>query len=178
MPNRQIRLHMQKWAGFSRFELMIAVIVIGIIGGILLERLLTYQELAEKADMEFTISRFKSGLRLRMAHLLVTGRAQEFVRLANENPLDWLNAQPEGGMSAARFSNQQLATGNWTFDASTKTLTYWVKSGRHFMPDSSGQKRVRLKIVYVRTQPITGNSNIVDPSDSVALKLVEPYKWF
>jgi hypothetical protein len=115
-----------------------------------------------------------------MAHMLVTGRAQQVVLLANENPMNWLDDQSDGALNPvlSTAANSTVAPGGWYFDNSTKTLTYRVKSGRHFQPDSTGQKRVRLKIVFLRTQDIPGDPKIMHPTDSVALELVEQYKWF
>lgn len=151
-------------------------VVISLLAGILLERLLFYQEMAERANVESMISRFKSGLRIHMAEMLIHGRAQEYPSLATENPVDWLDEKPENyrGHLPAK-SPSELKPGNWYYDPSTHTLIYLVKHGRYFKPDSTGLKRVRLHVVLV----LNPDSDSKQPRVlSVQMLLVEPYRWF
>ncbi|HTN65137.1 MAG TPA: type II secretion system protein, partial [Burkholderiaceae bacterium] len=85
---------MQRAHGASRLELLIAVIVIGIVAGLLLERLTRYQEYAEKTVMEATIANLRSGLRVRVAELMVGGQMGRMGDLLRENPITWLAAPP------------------------------------------------------------------------------------
>jgi len=167
--------------GFSRLELMVAVLVIAILAGILLERLLHYQEMAEKARMEYAISSIKSGLRQRMASLLVAGRAQDYRLLAKQNPMDLLEGKPDnyaGELTAV--DGEQLASGTWYFDQEARALVYLVRRGAHFQSAGAGRKRVRLKIVIVQNSAEAGkgSGSEDDPVNSVAIEIVEPYRWF
>ena len=167
--------------GFSRLELMTAVLVVGILAAILLDRLYFYQEMAEKARMEYTISRIKSGLRLRMAGMLVAGRAQEYFLLARQNPMEWLDHKPENYVGERdSLDEQQARLGTWHFDRANNMLVYLVQHGEHFQQqDSNGRKQVRLKVVTIRNvNDGARESASHDPSDSVAIALVEPYQWF
>lgn len=161
-------------------EFAVAVAAIGILSGILLNRLHYYQELAEKADMEYTIGAIKSALSLRMATMLVDGRAQEFNLLAQENPMDWLEETPRH--YRGRIANNiggQTSAGGWYFDSDTRSLVYVVENGDHFQPNSDGRKRVRLRVISLRNQPSpTLDDGAAQATDSVALSLIEPYKWF
>ncbi|QAU34271.1 type II secretion system protein [Janthinobacterium sp. 17J80-10] len=166
--------------GFSRLELMVVVLVFGILAAVLLERLRFYQEMAEKARMEYTVSRIKSGLRLRMAGLLVAGRAQEYSTLAKQNPIEWLDDKQEN--YAGEFASekgQHALPGTWNFDRTDRMLVYSVQHGAHFQPDSTGRKQVRLKVITIRNTD-GGVPNVVanEPSDSVAVEFVEAYRWF
>jgi hypothetical protein len=166
--------------GISLFEFAVVVTVIGILAGILLNRLHYYQELAEKSDMEYTISAIKSAMRLRMAVMLVEGHAQQFNVLMQENPMDWLDDKPRNyrGLLSAQTS-ARLQPGNWYFDREARSLIYVVERGEHFQANSDGQKRVRLRLAPLRNQPDrTSDLGIGYPTDSVTLSLVEPYKWF
>ncbi len=169
-----------KYRGFSRLELLIVTIMLGVIVTVLLNRFLYYQEAAEKARMEYTASALKSALRLRMASLLVQGRAQEFRLLAQDNPMDWLEQPPDNYLG--RLTNpdiEGLQRGNWYFDVSSRELVYLVKQGEYFQPDSSGRKQVRLQIVFAHNQSDLGPEQQAGyPTDSVRLVLVEPYQWF
>jgi type II secretory pathway pseudopilin PulG len=170
---------MKKVHGFSRFELMVVAILLGIVSTMLLNRLRFYQEAAEKAQMEYTVSTLKSALRLRKAALLVEGRAYAFGSLALENPMDWLETKPANYSPQidAMTADSSLA-GTWYFDRADRTLIYVVDHGDHFKLDSTGKKRVRLHMVRV---PTVSDDALLKSgraaSESVALELVEPFSW-
>lgn len=156
-------------------ELMAAVILFGAAATALLNRLWYYQELAEKARMEYAISAMKSALRIRMATLLVQGQAQQYRFLAEESPVDWLEERPDdylGVLSSPDIG--KLPLGSWYYDAAAHTLVYLVRRGDHFQADSDGRKRVRLRVML---QPNFLNAPD-HATDSVKLVLMEPYVWF
>jgi prepilin-type N-terminal cleavage/methylation domain-containing protein len=171
---------MTKLRGFSLLELMIAVIAIGVVATILLNRLFYYQELAEKAEMEYTINAVKSALRLRMAGHLVAGQAQHYVLLAKENPMDWLELKPRNYQGLLPNSPaDELIPGSWYFDATAKTLIYIVKHGAHLQTSATSPKQIRWQISFLRNQPESLDTNgVVLASDSVAIKAISSYKWF
>lgn len=166
--------------GVSLLEFAVAVIVIGILSGILLDRLHYYQERAEKADMEYTIGAIKSALRLRMAVMLVEGHAQQFNLLLQENPMDWLDEKPRnyrGVLSGAGRGAMQ--PGAWYFDRDARVLLYIVDQGAHFQANSEGRKLVRLRVEAVRNQAEPASElGLGQPTDSVILRLLDTYTWF
>ncbi|HEY8100803.1 MAG TPA: type II secretion system protein [Burkholderiaceae bacterium] len=170
----------RRLSGFSLLELMVAVMIISIAGIVLLNRLSYYQEMAEKADMEYTISALKSALRMRMASLMIDGRAQEIRSLALENPMDWLEKKPANYLTLQLPRDPRFTLeGNWYFDSANRVLAYQPKHNNYFQPDSSGQKRIRLQVTYLRNEAVPANDNHPNrPTDSVAVTLIEPYKWF
>ena len=112
--------------------------------------------------------------------MLVEGHAQEFSTLAMQNPIDWLDEKPRNyrGVVSSRAS-AQMQPGSWYFDSDTRTLVYVVYRSEHFQQDSEGEKRVRLRVTTLRNQPDSIlNGGAAQPTDSVTLKIVEPYKWF
>ena len=58
--------------GYSLLEFLIASVIISLVAVFLLERLLTYQEYAEQAAMELTVTNMRSGLRLQVDRSFVT----------------------------------------------------------------------------------------------------------
>ncbi len=174
------RLFFSRHGGFSRLELMIVAIFFGIVASILLDRLFYYQEAAEKADMEYTASVIKSAVRLKMATLLIAGRAQEYRSLAQQNPMEWLEKKPAsylGSFSGA--DTPRLGPGHWYFDSDNKVLVYLVKNGKHFQSDASAVKSVQWRMLQI---PANGEGLIdADPQQvigSVQFIVVKPYRWF
>lgn len=168
--------------GFSLFELLIAVIAISVLATILLNRLTYYQEVAEKAEMEYTISALKSALRLHLATLMVEGRLQEAAHLAQQNPMDWLERKPAN--YAGQFADlraNQIAPGSWYFETVDRTLVYLPRHHAYLELPGGGEKRVRLRLELVPNHLVRASGSTVvqgaHPSDTVRLSLVEPYRW-
>ena len=72
------------------FELVVVIVITSVIVITLLNRFLYYQEMAEKSVMEMTVMNMRSGLRLRIAELIMQDRMSEAGRLLQENPITWL----------------------------------------------------------------------------------------
>lgn len=167
----------RRYRGFSLFELLVAVSLIAILAAVLLDRLRFYQEAAEKANVEYTIRALKSALRVQMAAMMVEGRVQDYNQLEHQNPIDWLDEKPRN-ISFGVPAVLDACKGCWSYDAASRTLTYWPARGEYLQPDSAGQKRIRLRVKTLRDTA----SNDVDakgekPIMRVVLEMVEPYSW-
>jgi len=153
-------------AGFSLPELMVVVAVLAIFAGLLLERLLYYQEVVEKLHMELTARALKSALRMEIANDLMAGRRISVARLARENPMEWLDQKPANyAGETTKLDLERSQQGSWYFDSDHGELVYLVNRGRHFQLDSEGYKRVRYRVSSVQGQ------------EWVRLVEVEPYRW-
>lgn len=168
-------------AGFSLLELAVMSVILAILAAVLLQRLTYYQEVAEKMNMEATVSTLKSALFLKIAEYMTAGRRIDYEQLARENPMDWLEVKPPN--YAGPFSGdapETMPLGNWHYDRSERTLVYRVNNGRYFVPDSQGRKQVRLRLVLSYGE-IWGGVGLRDsPKQASGIKLmaVEPYRWF
>lgn len=138
--------------GFSLLEFFIAAGVISVIAVLLLERVLSYQEYAEKAAMELTVVNMRSGLRLRVAELMTQDRLHEAGKLVNENPVRFLETPPPNYLGElARPVPKTLAQGNWYFDTTTRELVYLPQGNRFFMAPWRDRKEVmRFQVISVR----------------------------
>lgn len=178
---------MSKCRGASMLELLAAMTLIAVFAAILLNRLMFYQEVAEKAKVEYTISILKSALRLQMATMLTEGRTRDYALLARQNPLDWLKEKsddPAYVSVAAGLASGRKISDQWQFDPDSGTLTYWPVHDEHLQPDASGQKRIRVQVKAIYSTPELLASDGGDRAQPVAgtvfsLRLeVEPYRWF
>ncbi|MDP2826996.1 MAG: type II secretion system protein [Sulfuricellaceae bacterium] len=168
-------------AGFTLLEFSVVAVILSILAAVLLERLVYYQEVAEKINMEATASALRSALRLKVAEYMMAGQKIEYEQLARENPVDWLEIKPPN--YAGAFSGSQpdaRPSGSWYFDQSGRMLIYQVGHGQNFVPDSLDLRQVRFRLVlsYAETQggEVLGDS----PRQALGIKLetVEPYRWF
>lgn len=163
--------------GFSLLELMVVIIVISVLATVLFDRLQRYQELAEKTAMEITIMNLRSGLRLRVAELMIQDRMQEIASLAQENPVKWLDAPPPNYIGQADDAEPAIAPGSWYFDSRRRELVYIPRRTRFFQPGADREMAVRLRVTVVaQPQP---NSNGAPPrAEGVALRQTNQYHWF
>lgn len=175
---------MRKCFGFSRLELLAATILIGVFAAALLNRLSFYQEAAEKAKVEYTISLLKSALRIKMATMLAEGRTSSLTTLEHQNPMDWLEEKPAKYQSvAASADSSKNFSGTWKFDPAERTLTYWPIRKDHLKADKTGQQRIRLRVEVVRLNAGQFGPAGGEPSSGAAPILgvrlvIEPYQWF
>lgn len=174
-------------SGFTILELLTSCIVISIVAGVLLHRLAYYEEVSEKAQMEYTIAQLNSALRVRMATMMTQGRLQQLASLAQENPIDWLDTRP------TNYTDHPLThkavkreAGIWYFDRARHRLVYMISTGDNFsMPDEAGQtarptaRQIELQVRLIKAgSSDTGNQSATPPIVNAVLEVVRPYRWF
>ena len=163
--------------GFSLLELAVSLAVIAVFAGVLLQRLQFYQEAAEKARIELEVTKLKLALQARVGAQIAEQRPVDFAAVARENPMSWLD-QPmtgyrgESGPAEARL----VPPGSWYFDRDRLELVYRPVRDRYLAPDSTGRKRVRIKVEVLRAR--AGARKDDDAMRGLQLRLVETYRWF
>ena len=153
-------------------ELVITLALISVLAGLLLERMVYYQEIAEKASMEQVAADLRSSVNLRAAELVLDNRFAELDELVLKNPFELLAQKPQNYLGVLDApSPEGVPGGKWYFDKRSKEVVYSIDLGRYFGSDGQNQKRVAWHLVTV---PGVGK-----PSPQWArLELVRPYRWF
>jgi hypothetical protein len=101
------------------------VAIAGVLAALLLERLLTYAEVAEKAAVDATVSQVQAAIYAKVAFLALRGNYEAIDALPTQNPfqvadvrsanyLGEFDGVPPGGVEG----------GNWFFDRSRHELVY------------------------------------------------------
>lgn len=166
---------------FTLIELIAVLLVIAVLAALLADRLLYYQERAEKAAMEQVVVVLRSALQLRAAGLLVQGRMEDMKQLEAENPMNWLADRPENYLGVfAGAPADDSSPGKWYFDGSAKRLIYVPARTRHFVAGKDGQAAIRFQ-VRIDVGPLPGEKGRPNPLQGVGrmeLTAVEPYNWF
>jgi type II secretory pathway pseudopilin PulG len=140
--------------GISRVELLVVVAVVGVIGGVFLERMRYYQEYAEMTAVDVTVEHMRTGLRYRVGELLVDSRMSEISSLADENPVNWLDTRPPNYLG--EFDGAPPETdvkGQWYFDSRQHELVYTANNRRFFTPAAYRDYTVRLRAVRLQGDP-------------------------
>jgi general secretion pathway protein G len=155
--------------------LILVIVVISLLGAIATDRFLYYQELAEKAAMEATLSAVKMGLHIRMAVLTASNRRDMATALEHENPLRWLNELP------ANYEGEYRAPvdrGTWYFASDARELVYVPNHTNHLNWQQTGGKRelrFAARLRYDDTETATANSRV--PA-GISILPVNAYRWF
>jgi prepilin-type N-terminal cleavage/methylation domain-containing protein len=135
-------------AGFTLLELTVVICLVGIFAAVALDRLLRYQEIAEKAAMEATIGAMRSGEALQASARILHGGLSSVLALAEENPVDWLAAPPAGYRGALYDPGPaDVPGGSWYFDLKNKELVYVPQRTRYLLPTVNGTPGIRYKVI-------------------------------
>ena len=131
--------------GFTLFELLVVITIIGVLAAFALERLWAMQQVAEEVMAEQVVGALKNGIRIRSAELISANRWDEFRSLPQRNPFDWQEEVPNnyGGV----LKGEGIA-GFWYFDVERRSVVYFVKRADGFRA-SDGTKVLRFVVVGV-----------------------------
>ena len=162
--------------GFTLLEFGVAGVILSVLAFILLDRLAYYQDFAEKTAVEMTIMNMRSGLRYRVAEMLLHGQEAELPGLASENPVKWLEKRPPQYVGEGNVLHwSDLPPGSWGFDKNRRELIYRVKGRQDFVSAKSDEQGLRLHVRLLKGTPSqSGQERVV----GAELVLVENYRWF
>jgi general secretion pathway protein G len=166
--------------GFSRFEVLVVVALLGILSAVLLERMRYLQEYAEMTAVEVTVANLRTGLRYRVGDLLIRDKLSEISTLADENPINWLETRPPNYLGEYDAEPDSDVKGRWYFDRSHHELVYTANNRRFFTPASYRDYTVRLRAVRLQ-QGASGSKQAVNAAATpqwVSLVQVTDGKWF
>jgi prepilin-type N-terminal cleavage/methylation domain-containing protein len=159
--------------GFTLIELAVVASVVGVLAAVLLNRVIFYQEQAEKAAMEQTVAIIRSALHMQTAVRFAKDRAADIPRLLKQNPMDWLSEKPmnyKGEYFAPK--PKDLEPGNWYYDIQSGYLIYSIRNETNFHIDAGEPNQVRF-----RTRLVTSlqDDKVIE---GTTLEPVVPYRWF
>ncbi|MGZ5885091.1 MAG: type II secretion system protein [Burkholderiaceae bacterium] len=167
-------------AGFTLIEMIVTISIIAILMAALLNRILWYQEQAEKAAMEQTLGIMRSALNLQFANLAAQGRVKEVPSLLEQNPMAWLAQRPSNYLGEFYApKSEDVVSGYWYFDLQKRNLIYSVNNNAHFHSEERNRIRFQVRLVTgsIHSQgqnEKSDNKNI----EGVILEQVVPYSWF
>ena len=158
------------------------IVITSVLAIILLNRFFYYQEVAEKAAMDITVMNVRSGLRLRIAELMMQDRMDEMGHLMDENPILWLETPPSNYIELLDGKPEKNAAtpGNWHFDNERKELVYVLQHDAFFKSETNESSNVKKAIrfrVNAITPPRSNNGDTVRRIEGITLTSVTQYHW-
>lgn len=139
----------QKVAGFSLFELLIAICVLVILVAIFLQRFIYLQEASEKIAMELTLANMRRGLQSDAANMVIENRRHELPLLLQKNPILWLDTPPHNYIGEIANAEQlEIRPDCWYFDTINRVLVYRHYQGyNRFDYFTNTYSEIRYKVV-------------------------------
>jgi len=148
------------------------VAIAAVLASVLLERLLTYAEAAEKAGMEVAIARLNSALYVRLAYHALRGEYQVIEAMRSQSPFvltRWQSVDYLGELDG--IPKDARGSGKWLYDRQRSELVYLPNRKRHLtMPAETPEAdaiRFRVELAQAARFTYTG----------VAIRPAAPYRW-
>jgi hypothetical protein len=169
-----MRFHIPGRRGGTLIERVTAIILFGAFVAVFIERVSFYQEYAERMAMQLTADNIRTGLRFRVADLMLANRMAEIPTLADENPINWLAERPENYLGEYDGTPSESTRGKWYFDLRNRQLVYTVNNRRHFQSRDGQDYSVR----YRATRQQTGAGRSTPGGETwVSFAPVTEFRW-
>ena len=167
-------------SGFTLIELIVVIIIIVTLMGLLFERVMFYQEQAEKTMMQEVADTIQSALTLQYSQIMTRGIRSDVAALAKDNPMNWLQKKPRNYVGEYYDPTPQaVESGNWMFDLRSRDLIYVVRNAGHFKPGKDGKKWIRFHVaVNYEASRLPSMQNAPPELTGLLFEPVESYSWF
>jgi len=166
----------------SRFEMMLALILIGILVMIFLQRLDKLLAHAERASFVTSLGNFRQGLNYELIKRTVLHDYDAIAALDHANPFAVASQSPLKRQGYLGVLNSpvpaDLEPGNWYFDDATQYLVYLVDTALAFDSELAGPWRVRLetRLIY-EDKDDDGRYSAGERLYGIQLRPVEQVSW-
>jgi prepilin-type N-terminal cleavage/methylation domain-containing protein len=159
--------------GFSLFELVVVVLLIGVLMSLAMDRLMRMQVDAERVSVQYVIGALDSAINLQVADIVVRQGLGAIRSLEKQNPMTYLSKTPANytGIVVDDATDWQRASG-WYFDSDKKILVYTVKNTDYFQSSVNGRPRIRLQLRLIY-QSDGENRSI----RGIKLQSLDEYRW-
>lgn len=170
---------MFKNRGFSLFELVVVLTIIGVLIAIAIDKLPAWQAEAERVAMENVAGSLRSALGIKVASFITQGDMAGIRALAGSNPMEQL-AEVPGNYAGVQGGAEAVAVegGQWYFDAAARQLVYRVRNAEvPGAPGVSGEVRFEVQLVYEDRNRNGYYEAASDRLNGVRLAEAQSYDW-
>lgn len=164
--------------GFSLFELVVVLTLIGVLIAVAIDKLPAWQSGAEQAAVESVAGSLRSALGIKVASHVARNEMAGIVALEGSNPMELMAEVPDnyagvrqGGEAAS------MAGGQWYYDSSARQLVYRVRTGFASGSSETAELRFAVRLVY-EDRNRDGRFDLGrDSLGGVRLEQVQDYAW-
>ncbi|NBB91649.1 MAG: prepilin-type N-terminal cleavage/methylation domain-containing protein [Gammaproteobacteria bacterium] len=138
-------------SGFTLFELIIVIVLVGLLFLVASWRLLPLRGDAEAAHVATTVGAMRSALGLEVAERIVDDSLESAAELQGSNPVALLGRAPANYIGEVDSANSaDIPAGSWYFHRATGELRYRVRFPRYLARPAPGESvdlswKVRLR---------------------------------
>ena len=165
-----------KTRGFSLFELVVVILLIGVFMTIAIDNLLRLQIDAARVSVQHVIGSLNSAVNLEAADRILKQGLGSIKSLENSNPMDYLSELPFNYIGVrSDLAAATSANASWYFDPDAKILVYKVRNRKYFNSELDGTPRIRFKVALVYRNNIANGP--ISAIQGVHLKSLDNYSW-
>jgi general secretion pathway protein G len=162
-------------AGFTLIELLVVICVVALLFGVALDRLLRYQELAERTAVEQNLAAVNVALTSKFAALIAAGKGPLIEQEVGANPVNLLVRAPENYLGELYSpAAAQLQPRSWYYDPGSRDLVYVPNRTRYLAISGQPADRLRFGVVLSAPSPSAGGIRELRQPFIVAR---QPYTW-
>jgi prepilin-type N-terminal cleavage/methylation domain-containing protein len=161
--------------GFTLIELVVVISVVALLFAVALDRLLRYQELAERTAVEQNLAAINIALTSKFAALIAAGRGPLIEKEVGANPVSLLVRPPENYLGELYSpSPEQLLPRSWYYDPQSGDLVYVPNRGRHLAVSGQAADRLRFGVVL---SPASSSPDGIRELRQPFIVSRQPYTW-
>lgn len=134
----------------SRFELLVVLLLLLVLGTILLYRLREVQRAAEQVSVVAVLDTLRAGLWLETAARANLQGDSGLARLAEEDPFPRLEGSVADYVGVLPDDISQLKRGHWYYDEKKRKVLYWPRFSENFFTNDMtfGGVEFRIQVLY------------------------------
>lgn len=136
--------------GMSRFELLVVLLLLLVLGTILLHRLREVQRAAERVAVIAVLDTLRAGLWLETAARANLQGDSGLARLAEEDPFPRLEGSVADYVGVLPDDISQLKRGRWYYDEKNRQILYWPRFSENFFTNDMtfGGVKFKIQVLY------------------------------
>jgi prepilin-type N-terminal cleavage/methylation domain-containing protein len=161
--------------GFTLIELIVVICAVALLFGVALDRLLRYQELAERTAVELNVAAINSALTMKFAAYVTSGDPRGVETEVGKNPVALLARPPQNYLGELYSPDvRTLVPKSWYFDRQSGELVYVPGRTRYLTTTSGPPETLRFRIALTALEPgSTGPKEVPQPFVAVS----HPFAW-
>jgi prepilin-type N-terminal cleavage/methylation domain-containing protein len=175
MSRKTISGAMSLQRGFTLFEIVVVILLIGVLMTMAIDRMLQLQVIAEKVSVQQMIGNLQGAVNLQAAELIVDKGLDSVRSLAGTNPMQYLQVPPANYIGLKDDNNAaQLPQESWYFDTKQNILVYTVKNTDYFETTLVGAPRIRLRVELIFKD---NNGRGAGQVRGINVNSLDEYRW-